>query len=583
MNEAILQDNNCWLYFTQPHRIIQTNIHAEVFPTLQEIERLVEKDHCYAVGFITYDAAPGFDWALPVRLENNCAFQVPLLYFALYSAPIILPHLPSPNCSSHGRETTAFPRKWSPSISPEIYYRALVTIRDHIERGDTYQVNYTWRLRSQFTGAPRVWFHDMVAAQEPRYAAYLDLGNFVILSVSPELFFARDGVQLITRPMKGTIARAPDVITDKIQAERLFTSNKDRAENIMIVDMMRNDLSRIAQLGSVKVANLFSIEKYPNVWHMTSTIHAQTDAPLAEIFRALFPAASVTGAPKVKTMEIISRLESDPRGIYTGAIGFIAPERRAEFNVAIRTIILNCATGAAQYGVGGGIVWDSNSAAEYAECLSKARVLWTPRPNFELFETFLWTPTAGFFLLAEHLQRLIESANYFSYPIEQKSLVQTLHDLSRQFPFHPQRVRLFITQTGAIRTDFSPYQKISGKITLGLARSPIDISDPFFYHKTTHRRHYEQARQELPNAMDVILWNEREEITETTIANIVVELDGELITPPQSSGLLAGTYRRKLLSAQIIREKTITLAELKRAPRLWIINSLRKWQAARLV
>jgi len=583
MNEAFLQQSSTglWLCFDTPLRIIEARVPNDVLPALREVERLVEENSWYAVGFVTYEAAPGFDNALRTQTCNAVEQYLPLLRFALYATPEILPTSKLFPAIEKATVVSA-PDAWLPSVDLFAYSAAIDTIHEHLARGNTYQVNYTWRLRGQLTGDPQCWFGEMVRAQSSRHAAYLDIGKFVILSASPELFFSLDGRRLITRPMKGTAARASDSDTDIARATALRASAKDRAENVMIVDMMRNDLGRIADLGSVQVSRLFAIEQYSTVWQMTSTVEAVTDHSVSEIFRALFPAASVTGAPKANTMGLIADLETTPRGLYTGAVGFIAPGRRAEFNVAIRTVVLDRTTSIAEYGVGGGIVWDSETGSEYAECLAKAQVLWVRRPRFSLLETLLWTSTDGFSLLEEHLERISKSASYFGYPVSLEEMRQALIEISLCFFYSSQRVRLLLDEDGIIRTESTPLDQCSEKVSLVLATTAIDSSDPFFYHKTTHRADYERFRRESPGGDDVLLWNEYGEITETTIANVVVEFDGERITPPITAGLLAGTYRRRLLAEGTIREETIKLTDLARANSLWVINSVRGWRRASL-
>ncbi|CAK0752377.1 para-aminobenzoate synthetase / 4-amino-4-deoxychorismate lyase [Gammaproteobacteria bacterium] len=616
MGEALLQQSatGLWLYFQTPLHIIEARAPDDVLPALREIEYLVQQNY-HAVGFVSYEAAPGFDNALQVRKPT--ASDPPLLYFTLYAAPEVLPasktfldfykddecdlvaepeylnrftgdalSLPGMNARAAPAildEMVNMPESWLPSVDRNAYGIAIDTIRRRIAAGDTYQVNYTWRLIKKFTADPKAWFKKMVSAQCSRHAAYLDIGQFVILSVSPELFFTLNGRRLITRPMKGTAARAPEPFMDTARAVALRQSIKNRAENLMIVDMMRNDLGRITVPGSVQVSRLFEIEQYPTVWQMTSTVETLTDYSIPEIFRALFPAASVTGAPKVNTMKIIADLETTPRGLYTGAIGFIAPGRRAEFNVAIRTVVVNRVTESAQYGVGSGIVWDSGSEDEYAECLAKTRVLWETQPRFSLLETLLWTPTTGFFLLNEHIERIVGSANYFGYRADPVKMCLALDEISRRFSNIPQRVRLLLDQEGTIHTEATVLEEYTTDAVITLAEMAINSSNPFFYHKTTHRVEYERACCACPKGTDVLLWNERGEITETTTANVVVEFDNERVTPPVSAGLLAGTYRRTLLEKGEIREKTIKVSDLSRAKTLWVINSLRGWRHATIL
>ena len=280
---------------------------------------------------------------------------------------------------------------WEPALDASVHARALATLQERIAWGDTYQVNFTFPLRARLAADPWAFFSSLFHTQRPRYAAYLDTGRFAIASVSPELFFDWRGDRLRTRPMKGTAPRGGSAREDDAQARALAASEKDRAENLMIVDMLRNDLGRVAVPGSVSVSELFAVERYPTLLQMTSSVEARTTAGLPEIMAALFPCASVTGAPKVRTMEIIAQTEQAPRGVYTGAIGYVGPGRRASFNVAIRTVVVDRESGESCYGVGSGVVADSSAAGEYAECLLKARIL--SETPFRLLETMRWTPT----------------------------------------------------------------------------------------------------------------------------------------------------------------------------------------------
>ena len=290
------------------------------------------------------------------------------------------------------------------------------------------------RLNSEFSGGEWDFFLNLAQTQN-KYAAYIDTGRYVICSASPELFFKLDGNKIYSHPMKGTAKRGRTTLEDKEQAEWLHNSLKNRAENVMIVDMIRNDLGRIAEIGSVQVPELFTIEKYPTLFQMTSTVQAKTNASLDEIFSALFPCASITGAPKVSTMNIIAELETTPRKIYTGSIGYISPNRKAQFNVAIRTALIDRENKTAEYGVGGGIVWDSTSADEYSEALLKARVL-TERPRtFDLIETLLWTPEDGYFLREKHIARMQDSAEYFGFPFSREEFEHQLDQLAEAFQF----------------------------------------------------------------------------------------------------------------------------------------------------
>jgi para-aminobenzoate synthetase/4-amino-4-deoxychorismate lyase len=472
--------------------------------------------------------------------------------------------------------------EWVPSIDGTSYNGAIDRIKTLIAEGETYQVNFTMRLKASFEGEPLSLFHRLVRAQRADYGAFVDTGRLSICSASPELFFQLDGRQLSSRPMKGTAARGRWLDEDTAQAQWLHASEKNRAENVMIVDMVRNDMGRVADVGSVNVPRLFHVEKYPTVWQMTSTVTSETDASLPQIMAALFPCASITGAPKARTMHIIADLETTPRKVYTGCIGFMSPQRRAQFNVAIRTVIVDKETGAAEYGVGGGIVWDSQAGDEYEECRIKAKVLTEKRPEFELLETILWEPEGGFFLLDRHLCRMDASARYFDFPFDREAVLRTLHCLESELSGSPQKIRLLLDSLGVPTCEASPLAPDlpAGAARLGVATFPVDSSDIFLYHKTTHRHVYLEARRSRPDCDDVLLWNEQGLVTESSIANVVILHEGEWITPPVECGLLPGTFRALLLDQGKIREKPVTMRMLDHAEKVFLVNSVRKWREA---
>lgn len=564
--------SSTWLHFEHPHQVISVTRLKEVLPALREIERLVDENGWYAAGFLSYEAAPAFDHALTVHAGTD----FPYLWFGLYPEP---------------RKTKSLPPKtgdyqlgeWKPTISRKTYNAAIAQVKAAIAQGKTYQVNYTFRLRNQLTGSKWSLFVDMVNAQAAGYSAFLETDSHVICSASPELFFRLEGDTVTCRPMKGTVKRGRTLADDNAQADWLKASSKNRAENVMIVDMVRNDLGRLAEIGSVCVPELFMTERYRTLWQMTSSVTAEIHSPFVDLLTSLFPCASITGAPKVSTMQIIAALETTPRGLYTGSIGYLAPGRRAQFSVAIRTLIVERESGAAEYGVGGGVVWDSTSRDEYAEALLKARVLTEHQPEFSLLETLRWRPDEGFFLLAEHLTRLLDSATYFSFACSRAKLETYLVDLAKTLAASPQRVRLLLDREGALTHQVFPLSETQAQpLRIKLAKEPVNSGDVFLYHKTTHREVYEKARQSQPGCDDVLLYNERGELTEATIANLVVELDGDLVTPPISCGLLGGTFRADLLQRGEIREKTIDQEDLARCTQIFLVNSVRGWQTASL-
>ncbi len=564
-NEVLLKSNDEWLYFANPQRVTCVVRLDEVRGALEEVERLVEENGWHAAGFVSYEAAPAFDNAL--RVSSDGSF--PLVWFGLYPAPQVI------QTSEVFKDLRGLRvLDWRPSVERESYNTAIEKVKDYIAQGRTYQVNYTMRLNAEFSGGRGAWeFFQHLAQSQNKYAAYLDTGRFVICSASPELFFKLSGDKIYSRPMKGTVKRGRTTDEDREQAEWLKASLKNRAENVMIVDMVRNDLGRIAETGSVHVPDLFTIEKYPTLFQMTSTVQAKTDASLTEIFSALFPCASITGAPKVSTMNIIAELESTPRKLYTGSIGYILPNRRAQFNVAIRTAIIDRETTSAEYGLGGGIVWDSTNADEYSEALLKARVLTESPRQFELIETLLWTPDEGYFLREKHRTRMADSADYFGFPFSVEKFDACLDQLEGRFT-SPQRVRILLGASDQIRGEAKDFQSQEKVFKVRLAEKPINSKDVFLFHKTTRREMYPPVPAGFD---DLLLWNENDELTEFTIGNLVVELNGKLFTPPISCGLLAGTFRSHLLETGQVHERVIRKDELSKCAKVFLVNSVRKW------
>ncbi len=562
-DEVLLKNNNEWLHFANPHYIVNTTSVADVRHALQEVERLVNSNNWHAAGFVSYEAAPAFDNAMHVRNAGD----FPLVWFGLYSEPDIIK---TSEVLRDFRGLVAL--NWQADIDQASYNSAIEKIKDYIARGRTYQVNYTMRLNSEFDGKAWDFFLNLVQNQN-KYAAYIDTGRYVICSASPELFFKLDGDKIYSRPMKGTVKRGRTTLEDKEQAEWLHNSAKNHAENVMIVDMIRNDIGRIAEIGSVHVPELFKIEKYSTLFQMTSTVQGKTNAFLDEIFSALFPCGSITGAPKISTMNIITELEKTPRKIYTGSIGYISPNRKAQFNVAIRTALIDRENKTAEYGVGGGIVWDSTNEDEYDEALLKAQVLTEPPLEFSLLETMLWTPEDGYFLREKHLERMQNSAQYFDFIFSKGKLESYLNELASKFN-STQRVRVLLNRFGELNAETKSFQTKKKPFTVLVAEQPIDSKEIFLYHKTTRREAYPTYP---PSLDDVLLYNENNELTEFTIGNLVVELNGELLTPPISCGLLPGTFRAHLLETGRIKEKIIRKDELAKCSKIFLINSVRKW------
>ena len=540
----------------------------------------------WAAGFVAFDAAPGLDADLAVRARPpGDAFEaLPLAWFALFEDKQDVPAL-----EPVAVEPPPTPSPWRPSVERPAYDDAIARIRELIAAGQTYQVNHTLRMRARLAGDERGFYRDLVLAQRGGFGAYVNLGRYRVLSASPELFFRRDGDRVTTRPMKGTIARGRWLAEDEAAAERLVSSDKDRAENAMIVDLVRNDLGRVAVPGSVRVSRMFDAERYETVWQLTSTVEAdlRPSTTLLQVFGALFPSGSVTGAPKVRTMRIIRDLEDSPRGVYCGAIGYLAPagsgEPNANFSVAIRTVLVDSSTGTAEYGVGGGITFDSSAAGEYEEVLAKARVLTAARPAFDLFETIRHEPGEGPQHLAEHLERLGSSASYFGFRFEPETAVAAMKRAAadRNGAFV---IRLTLSRDGSVTTEVRELPPApDGPVRLALDDEPVDPEDIWLFHKTTRRQPYERRREKRPDVDDVILVNTRGEVTESTIANLAVRIEGRWVTPPLDAGLLAGTYRQGLLRQGSLIEGPIRISDLREAEEVALVSSVRGWRPAEIV
>ena len=555
-----------WRLFERPVRIVSASDIGSVLPALEQVERECALHRRYAAGFLSYEAAAAFDSGLSTQPIDD----FPLLWFGIYDAV-------RDRTLEELKPATGMvvDDRWEPSVPADRYAHVFAQLQELIRDGETYQVNYTYRLRSRLKSDPYALFLQLASAQMPPFGAYVDTGEWVICSASPELFFHRTGNRVESRPMKGTAPRGLWFDEDVDNARRLRESPKARSENVMIVDMVRNDLGRVALPGSVRVTNLFDVERYPTVLQLTSTVTAETDGSLVDVMRALFPAASITGAPKARTMEIIAKVECSPRRIYTGTIGFVEPDGRSQFNVAIRTVLVRRATGDAEYGVGGGIVADSQCGDEWNESVIKARALAARPPSFDLLETMLWMPDGGYLLLGRHLKRLLQSADYFGFHLDVLDVRDRLEQHASSLPAAPHRVRLVASRRGAVEISSKPQDLDAGFPPVALAASAIDSTNPFLYHKTTHRTVYEDAIAARPGFEDVLLYNERGEVTESTIANLVVEIGGALLTPPIASGLLAGTLRAHLVDEGRIQERVLTLQDVVGAPRCFLLNSVR--------
>jgi para-aminobenzoate synthetase/4-amino-4-deoxychorismate lyase len=588
--------------FTAPLRVLVARS-AEQMPALfRAIEDALRAGKC-AAGFFNYECGAWFEPAafVPSDEERND----PRAWFGIYEQSFRIDSATGefidepgdevrtklrslhekPNAKHAGEaQKDAVHTEADFTISEADYAQRFAQIYELIRAGDVYQLNFTAPWRLNFEGNLATLYAHLRTRQPARYGAFIHAEpQHKILSFSPELFFSIDKQRRITtRPMKGTARRGRTTREDRERAELLRADPKNRSENVMIVDLLRNDLGRVAKFGSVRAEKLFAVERYPTLWQMTSTVSAELrdDVGSEAIFRALFPCGSVTGAPKVRAIQLIDELEDKPRGVYTGAIGFFSP-RRTMFNVAIRTLEMNGNEG--KMGTGSGVVIDSVAADEYRECLLKAEFLtiaWgCPSDEALLIETMKWAN--GFPLLELHLDRLMDSADYFDFSAYRERVRTALEQFARQFrEGTQQRVRLLLDHAGHAHITHQPLAATDpdrmGRVRIAKGRT--DPADPMLFHKTTQRelyaRAFEQAQRE--GLEDFLFFNLRGELTEGAISNVFIEKDGKLLTPPIDCGLLPGVYRRHLLETRTdIKEQVLNEEDLRNADAVYLANAVR--------
>ncbi len=571
------EENHRSLLFMRPIRVLQADTPEQVPALLRALDGAVAAGY-YVAGYMAYEA--GYALApVPIRVPDETG---PLAWFGVYEMPHVL--APASTAALAGEPGDYAVWDLHLALSREAYRERVQHIRALIREGEVYQINFTLPLRFRFEGDPIAFYLALRRQQPVPYAAFVNTGERLVLSLSPELFFRREGERIYTRPMKGTMRRSSLLDEDVRLAEALRTDEKNRAENLMIVDLLRNDLSVCCEPGSVAVPELFRIEAYPTVWQMTSTVAGRLRSGIgyAGLFRALFPSGSVTGAPKLRAMQHIARLEPAPRGVYCGAIGYAAPDGEAVFNVAIRTLELAGSEG--HMGVGSGIVWDSGPDAEYEECWLKGQFLRAAAEPFALIET-MRCEQGRIPLLELHLERLRRSAAHFGFALDEGQVRAQLEQVRQALdPAKVWRLRLTLEvsgQTQLTTAELAPDPDRPWRLCV--ARERLDPYDPLRYHKTTRRAHYEAAYLQAQAAGfdEVLFLNTRDEVCEGSRTNLFVQLDGRLYTPPVSCGLLPGVYRQHVLRTRPdVEERVLTLADLRRAEALYVCNAVRGWRPA---
>jgi para-aminobenzoate synthetase/4-amino-4-deoxychorismate lyase len=560
------------LLFSTPLEVLQAFTRDEALAALGRLNHL-RNEGFWLAGYFAYELGYLFEERLIDRLD--AVSPTPHLYFGVYDAPQNL----TPGAveqflatADEGRAEGLTPRQ-----NVQSYATAFGRVKDYIEAGDCYQVNLTFKADFELRGDSLGLYRALAQSQPTAYGAYIDAGDHKILSRSPELFVSGKGDVLTTRPMKGTLKRSPRAEDDARDRALLQGDEKNRAENLMIVDLLRNDLARVAEPGSVEVTDLFSVETYRTLHTMTSGIIARKRSGIdfEEIIRNLFPCGSITGAPKVRAMEIIHEVETGPRGIYTGSIGYIAPSGDFAFNVAIRTAVID-AQGNGSIGVGGGIVADSVAEAEYQEALLKLQFLADPAPAVTLIETFKWTPDEGYVLRQRHVERLLSSAHYFAIEAESAEIENFL-DEKAQVWTTAMRVRLTLSAQGLALTAviLPPSPDV---FSFDIAAEPLSSASVWVAHKTTNRAFYDAPKKRAHDERgldELVFLNERGELTEGSFTNLFIERNRVLFTPSLSSGLLAGTLRAELLANGTAQEALLTLADLRTADAIYLGNSVR--------
>jgi len=526
----------------------------------------------WCVGYLRYEAAPAFDAALTVHPADG-----PLAWFAVHDAA-----LPWPDSVQEASPQL----QWQEVMTRPAFEAALAELQRAIANGEYYQVNFTAQMRAALGGdahSALALFLALQRAQPGGYAAFMDTGEEQLLSVSPELFFDWREERLLTRPMKGTAPRGANPEDDAAQAEALRNSPKERAENVMIVDLLRNDLSRIAEPFSVRVPRLFHTEALPAVWQMTSDVEACTrpGCSLADVFAALFPCGSITGAPKVRAMRAIHALEPEPRGVYCGAMGVLRPGGAATFNVPIRTVSLRGKE--ARCGIGSGITSGSVAEAEWQEWRHKRAFLERASVPFDILET-LALDAGQLRHLDAHLVRMAASAAHFGHPWDAARVHACLRDLQRAHPQGLWRVRLLLAAGGAFSAQAYAMEPSPPQVRLQLADRPLDAAhSEFVRFKTTRRAHYDAFTPVAPGVFDCVLWNAQGEITECTRGNIAMRVDGRWVTPPLACGLLPGVGRAQALREGRLSEAVVRVDDLAKVEAWAFVNSLRGWIDAALV
>jgi len=561
----------------------------DVPPALERIDAL-SRAGLHLAGYLAYEAGHALEPKLAGLAAGRTGAAGPLVWFGAFTG---FESISSANVPSWLRENASGPSGTigpaDPQISPGGYGKAFATLQEAISAGDIYQANLTFPLKASWTGDPLALYAAIRPAAGAGYGGVVFDGSHWLLSFSPELFFALKDGEAMVKPMKGTRPRGRDDAEDGILAAELAASVKDRAENLMIVDLMRNDLARVAEPGSVRVERPFAVESYPTVHQMVSTVRARLlpGKGAIDMIRALFPCGSITGTPKIRAMELIHATERDARGPYCGTIGRIDPAGDAAFNVAIRTLRLTpgeSGRGTAVLGVGSAIVADSEQLAEWRECLVKGGFLRASAAGFDLIESMAFTPEDGIPLLELHLERLRGSAAELGFAFDRHQARNQIQALCFDLEM-PAKVRLLLSRSGMTALVAEPMTEgaMAEPVVCAVLRLPVDKGDWRLRHKTSDRGFYDAARSaaQAEGADEALLIRDDGLLTEASRSSLFVERDGVLLTPPAGLGLLPGVLRRSLIEQGRAKEAELRLEDL--ADGFLLGNSVRGLMKARLL
>ena len=563
-------------FFKKPWKIFKARTKEEVESLLIEVDKLSQNSKLIGFATIPYEIGYYFQ---PKEIKSSYLENSELCFYfyEIENVEIIDSNkLGFDHIEEHLKQNNKI-EKLELDISRNEYIEKIRKIKKYISDGDTYQINFTTKAKFKFHGELTSLFLNGIFNQSASYSVLLNREDEFILSFSPELFFSTDYKTIITKPMKGTLKRKGNPVQDDNLANCLLNDEKNLAENVMIVDLMRNDIGRIAVTDSVKVEKLYEVEKYETLYQLTSTVVGELkENKLSEILKNLFPSGSITGAPKIRSMQIIAELENSPRNLYTGSIGLISNES-AMFNIPIRTISISKSTKESELGLGSGIVWDSDAESEYEEVLLKGKFINSPQKYFELLETMLFE-NGKVFLLDYHLKRLKDSAGFFLFRYDENKIKEEIQNITFDFKNNRQyKVRLLLNKWGKLKIESGEIEIVQKKAKIILSKADRSNDNKFYYHKTTNRPWDEELTKAKEKGFDEVLFvNGNNELLEGAVSNLIIEKDGKLSTPPVDLGILNGCYREFLLDNKMCEEKLLRIEGLKNADKIILCNSVRK-------